>query len=168
MLNETFTAADIAVCVKDAQKKVLMQNAQCRALCGDRLGQPCEIGCMQLYAADTERQWKDWGSRVYPNSCIHGEFFDVTMLCSAQHIVTFLQPLKDCYETALAWYRDKGLTRRETEVVALTIRGISNSEICSKLSISMATLKTHLNNVYRKLRELGEAPAFIPACRVPD
>jgi hypothetical protein len=32
----------------------------------------------------------------------------------------------------------------------------------------MATLKTHLNNVYRKLRERGETPAFLPACRLPD
>ena len=77
-----------------------------------------------------------------------------------------VEPLKDKYEMALAYYRDKGLTRRETEVVSLTIRGVSNPEICDQLSISKATLRTHLNNVYRKFRDLGEVPAFMPANRI--
>ena len=67
---------------------------------------------------------------------------------------------------ALAYYREKGLTKRETEVVSLTIRGISNPEICKTLSISKATLRTHLNNVYHKFRDLGEVPEFMPANRV--
>jgi DNA-binding CsgD family transcriptional regulator len=67
---------------------------------------------------------------------------------------------------ALAYYRDRDLTRRETEVVSLTIRGVSNPEICEQLSISRATLRTHLNNVYRKFRDLGEVPEFMPANRI--
>jgi ATP/maltotriose-dependent transcriptional regulator MalT len=168
MLDETFMDGEIAVCIKDTGQRVLMQNDHCRAICGDRLGQRCETGCMALYAADGAHQWKDWGSRVYRNSFIRGGFFDITLLESARNIVTFLQPLKGRYEAALEWYRDKGLTRRETQVVELTIRGASNNDICNRLSISMATLKTHLNNVYRKLRERGETPAFLPACRLPD
>ncbi len=167
MLEESFSAGHIAVCVKDLNKTVLMQNEHCRSICGDQLGCPCHTGCMQLYADDTSHQWKDWGSRVYRNSCIHDGFYDVTLLCSSEHIITFLQPLNDKYEMALAYYRNKGLTKRETEVVSLTIRGISNAEICKYLSISRTTLKTHLNNVYRKLRESGEVPAFMPACRTP-
>lgn len=168
MLDETLTAEDIAVCVKDTERRVLAQNEHCRSLCGDCVGQICRQGCMALFAADATHQWRDGGSRLYPNSCVHGGFFDVTLLCSGQRIVTLLQPLKARYDAALAWYRDKGLTRRETEVIALTIRGVSNSEICRRLSISLATLKTHLNNVYRKVRALGETPTFVPACRVPD
>ena len=121
---------------------------------------------MELYADDKSHQWKDWGSRIYKNKQIHGSFFDVTLLCSEKHIITFLQPLKEKYEMALAYYRSKGLTRRETEVVSMTIRGVSNADICEQLAISRATLRTHLNNVYRKFRDLGETPDFIPANRV--
>jgi len=121
---------------------------------------------MELYAGDKTQQWKDWGSRVYKNSFLHGSFFDVTLLCSSESIITFLQPLKDRYEMALAYYRDKGLTKRETEVISLTIRGVSNPEICKSLSISKATLRTHLNNVYHKFRDLGEVPEFMPANRM--
>ena len=166
ILESSLEASHVAVCVKDRNKHVLSQNDYCRELCGERCGERCETGCMELYAGDKTRQWKDWGSRVYRNSFLHGSFFDVTLLCSSDSIITFLQPLKDRYEMALAYYREKGLTKRETEVVSLTIRGISNLEICKTLSISKATLRTHLNNVYHKFRDLGEVPEFMPANRV--
>ena len=166
MLTESLCEDNFAVCVKDADKRVLEQNDLCRKICGDCLGQSCEMGCMQLYAEDNDHQWKTWGSRVYKNKFMHGAFFDVVLLCSDKHITTFLQPLKDKYEMALEYYRSKGLTKRETEIVAMTIRGISNSRICSQLAISKATLRTHLNNVYRKFRDLGEVPEFIPANRI--
>ncbi len=165
ILEQSLDASDVAVCVKDAEKRILSQNAYCRALCGERQGEICETGCMELYANDTGQQWKDWGSRVYKNSFLHGSFFDVTLLCSTRRIISFLQPLQNKYEVALAYFRAKGLTRREIEVVSLTIRGVSNSEICQSLSISRATLRTHLNNVYRKFRDLGEVPEFLPPNR---
>jgi DNA-binding CsgD family transcriptional regulator len=166
LLEESLQASDIAVCVKNGNKEVIEQNELCRQICGECVGEICERGCMELYAEDNLLQWKDWGARVYKNSHIHGAFFDVTLLLSGKHIITFLQPLKDKYEQAIAYYQEKGLTRRETEVVSLTIRGDSNVDICQSLSISKATLRTHLNNIYRKLRDLGEEPAFIPANRI--
>ncbi len=165
-LEGSLEAGGIAVCVKDSRKRVLMQNESCRSVCGNRLGEVCEVGCMELYSQDRHQQWKDWGSRVYQNSSIHGAFYDVTLLCTTDHIITFLQPLKERYETALAYYRERGLTRREIEVMALAIRGISNTDICEQLSISKATLRTHLNNVYTKLREAGDHPEYIPANRM--
>jgi len=166
LLETSLRDGNIAVCVKDSSKKVLMQNDQCRSICGESVGETCERGCMELYANDTSHQWQNWGSRVYKNSYMHGGFFDVTLLCSNDNIVTFLQPLKEKYELAQAYYRDKGLTRRETEVIALSIQGASNHDICESLSISKATLRTHLNNVYHKLRDRGEDPQFMPASRV--
>ncbi|MDH3901566.1 MAG: LuxR C-terminal-related transcriptional regulator [Gammaproteobacteria bacterium] len=165
MLRDALEAGKNAVCVKDSRKKVLMQDDHCRSICGDQLGKVCKHGCMELYASDKFSQWQDWGSRVYQNSLIKGNYYDVTLLCSTESIITFLQPLKEKYEMALTYFRERGLTRREAEVIALTIRGLSNLDICEYLSISRATLRTHLNNVYRKFRESGEVPEFIPANR---
>ncbi len=166
ILESSLEASDVAVCVKDRNKCVLSQNDYCRELCGERVGEKCETGCMELYASDRTQQWKDWGSRVYKNSFLHGSFFDVTLLCTSESIITFLQPLKERYDMALAYYKERGLTKRETEVVSLTIRGVSNPEICKTLSISRATLRTHLNNIYHKFRDLGEVPEFMPANRI--
>lgn len=62
------------------------------------------------------------------------------------------------------------LSRRELEVLALADEGIGNEAIAERLFISVATVKTHVNNIFRKLdaetriqalrraRELGLLP----------
>jgi len=43
------------------------------------------------------------------------------------------------------------LSERELEVLALIAAGNSNEEIAGKLFVSVSTVKTHINNLYRKL-----------------
>jgi DNA-binding CsgD family transcriptional regulator len=43
------------------------------------------------------------------------------------------------------------LTRRELEVLALVATGTSNAEASRRLNVSLATIKSHLTNTYRKL-----------------
>ena len=43
------------------------------------------------------------------------------------------------------------LTDREREILALLVKGLSNQEISDQLSISMATVKFHLANIFSKL-----------------
>jgi DNA-binding NarL/FixJ family response regulator len=44
------------------------------------------------------------------------------------------------------------LTSRETQVAILICRGFSNEEIAEALKISQSTVKTHLKNLYRRVR----------------
>lgn len=44
-----------------------------------------------------------------------------------------------------------GLTPREMEVLLLVAEGISNDQIALRLNVSVATIKTHLTAVYRKI-----------------
>jgi LuxR family transcriptional regulator, maltose regulon positive regulatory protein len=43
------------------------------------------------------------------------------------------------------------LTSRELEVLTLLAEGLTNQEICARLTISLATVKTHTRNLYAKL-----------------
>nr|WP_255672053.1 response regulator transcription factor [Glycomyces amatae] len=47
--------------------------------------------------------------------------------------------------------RVEGLTSRETEIVALVARGLTNGEIAERLFISPATAKTHVHRAMMKL-----------------
>ncbi|MEV3987388.1 response regulator transcription factor [Streptomyces sp. NPDC049837] len=55
------------------------------------------------------------------------------------------------------------LTARETEVLRLTARGLSNQEIAGELFISEATVKTHLNRAMHKLDLDSRAQAVVVA-----
>ncbi|MFJ5262426.1 response regulator [Streptomyces sp. NPDC088387] len=44
-----------------------------------------------------------------------------------------------------------GLTRREAEVLTLIAQGLSNTEICDRLVVSRATVKTHINRIFAKI-----------------
>ena len=44
------------------------------------------------------------------------------------------------------------LTQRQQEVYQLIMQGMSNKEICSKLYIEPSTLKTHINQLYKKMK----------------
>ena len=45
----------------------------------------------------------------------------------------------------------KPLSLREKEVVGYAIKGLADSNIADKLSISISTVKFHLKNIYKKL-----------------
>jgi len=43
------------------------------------------------------------------------------------------------------------LTPREREVLELVVHGLSNKEICDRLSVTMAAVRFHLKHIYQKL-----------------
>ncbi len=58
-----------------------------------------------------------------------------------------------------------GLTQRESEVLGLMVRGLSNRAIALRLSIGEDTVKTHARSIYRKLEVADRAQAVAIALR---
>ncbi len=58
-----------------------------------------------------------------------------------------------------------GLTQRESEVLGLMVRGLSNRAIALRLSIGEDTVKTHARSIYRKLEVADRAQAVAVALR---
>jgi len=58
------------------------------------------------------------------------------------------------------------LTGRETDVLKLIARGRANKQIARELFVATSTVKTHVNNLYRKLGVSSRTQAALYAARV--
>lgn len=52
-----------------------------------------------------------------------------------------------------------GLTPREAEVLTLIAQGLSNAQICDRLVVGQATVKTHINRIFAKIGATDRAQA---------
>ena len=62
-------------------------------------------------------------------------------------------------------YPGDDLTRREREVLALLVEGLSNPEIASCLTISRSTARAHVSNIFAKLGVSNRGEAIALAIR---
>jgi DNA-binding NarL/FixJ family response regulator len=60
---------------------------------------------------------------------------------------------------------DRGLTRREIEVLGLMAEGMTNQEIADRLIVSPTTIKTHVQNILQKLGVSDRTQAAVYAVR---
>lgn len=58
------------------------------------------------------------------------------------------------------------LTTRETEVLSLVAQGANNQEIAEKLFVREVTVKTHLNNIFKKLNVSNRTQAVLLAMQL--
>jgi DNA-binding NarL/FixJ family response regulator len=70
-------------------------------------------------------------------------------------------------EVAARWAvsDSKRLTSREAEIVRLVATGLRNAEVAERLSITEATVKTHLNNIFEKLEVRDRTELAVYALR---
>ena len=50
------------------------------------------------------------------------------------------------------YLQEKGLSKRESEVVILVVQGLTNKQVADRLCVAEKTVKFHLTNVYKRMR----------------
>lgn len=168
-LVQALTSSDIGVCVKGCPtdtegtglaSTVRYQNEACIAICGDWQGERCAGGCMGLLPDVPSCPTLLQGAHLKQIADMAGEAMDVVLVNdpAGDLLVTLLIPAGHRGERIRADVAGYGLSRQETEVIVSVASGQSRAEICRRLCVSKPTLKTHLNNAYRKLpRDLRAA-----------
>lgn len=146
----------LGLCVKDQEKRVLFQNENSISTCGNMTGQVCDKTCMKLYKTIEECSAISEGMKLFKATDIEGHKVDALIVNDGDKITTMLYPLDESeekFQKQEAYFREKGLTKSEIRIMQMVLQGMTNANIAEKLFISKATLKTHLNNIYKKLPE---------------
>ncbi|WP_374073355.1 helix-turn-helix transcriptional regulator [Bdellovibrio bacteriovorus] len=146
--------AKLGLCVKDLEKRVLYQNENSVKTCGLMMGQVCAKTCMRLYHEIEECSAVSEGMKLFKATEIEGNKVDALIVNDGDRITTLLYPLdedQDKFKKQEVFFKERGLTKSELRIMQMVMQGMTNAAIAEKLFISKATLKTHLNNIYKKL-----------------
>lgn len=148
---EFFNAHEIGICIKDRSAKVLDQNKICSKVCGKWKGKVCKKGCMESTMSGGEIREFYQGFQNRKRNQMKGHLLESTLLFLEDRIITFFIPIKNKVMKQINVLQKYQLTKREIEILKLILMGLSNTEIAAKLFISKTTLKTHINNLNKKL-----------------
>lgn len=149
-----FDSSLSSICVLKTGREVVYQNQTCRKLCGNNSRNSCPQSCIISCEKVMKRKIPRDGMHYFSNTKVGKEYFDVFFFHDSGYRVVILQPLRQKYDTWVKRFTNRGLSRRELDVAKLGLQGLTNSQIIKKLGISRATLKTHLNNIYKKVPEI--------------
>ncbi len=142
---------NLGVCVKDRDGRVLQQNTYCKDTCGDQTDTICGKGCMLFRVVSSVSPSLHEGMQLHKQKMIEGINHDVMLFDDGEHIVSMLYPLEGKIIKDLNLLHGYGLSERELQVGSLILKSMTNAEIAKQLHIASSTLKTHINNIYRKL-----------------
>ena len=154
MTQDIFNSNKVGVCVKDQTKVVTYQNELCKQVCNSKEGQQCTEYCMANYTVmgNDEKIFNE-GIRTVHHLKMENGLVDATIINDNEKITTLFYRMDDHQEQQLQYFKDKGLTKTEMNVITNVLGGSTNSEIAKGMFVSKATLKTHLNNIYKKIPE---------------
>ncbi|MBP9709307.1 MAG: response regulator transcription factor [Oligoflexales bacterium] len=105
---------------------------------------------MLLYATGSEITPLN-DTKVFSSQIIEGKTCDIVMFHVGDHLVSLLIDQKEKTAQKLALFDEYSLTKREREILNHILSGKNNHEIAKELFISPATVKTHINNIYKKI-----------------
>ena len=151
--EESLDGSHAVICMQKENGEIFYQNPACRKSCGDYVGAECPRTCVSESEKFLGRPLPSEGFQFLSNRKVGKQHYDVLFFTEDSHRMTVLYPLRQKYEAWLKKFQERNLSRRELEIANLCVQGYTNAGIARELFISKATLKTHLNNLYKKMPE---------------
>ena len=143
----------IAVCIAGHDGKVLFQNEACACLCPVTEGTVCQFLSTKSHLSEDHQANIDTTEGMIFRKCqtIGDTPVDVVTINDGKTLTTMFYPLTEHIQKQLALLKEYDLSKRELEVAYLMLNGRLNDAIAKELFISKATLKTHINSIYKKI-----------------
>lgn len=163
LLEDESLGKEIGVCKTDNEFRVIFQNTACQKICGNRLGKICNGPCVQKMKFHNPH--KTPGTFQFKAENVLEGLYDILVLKSKDYSTMILFDLEEKQNEIKEGLKSYGLTHRELEIADLASQNLSNTEIANRLYISPKTLKTHINNILKKMprhlwREVSDRDKF--------
>jgi DNA-binding CsgD family transcriptional regulator len=130
---------------------VIAQNDSCRKVCGNMAGKICSKGCMQQLNEMPPESLKANSFITLKNVLPDEGVINALMLNNNGFVTTLVFDITKNVDEQLLAIEPYGLTYTEGQIVRMMLEGATNAEIVKKFRIARSTLKSHINNIYRKL-----------------
>jgi DNA-binding CsgD family transcriptional regulator len=141
----------VGICIKSQDETVEHQNELCIKTCGNQVGKKCEKGCMLHYKNSSVDAAFDRGFKLLKNLDSDGHSLDAVMFNDGQKLTTLFYDKAEVLKNQMEFIKRFSLSKAELSVIEKFLAGYKSREIADQLFISKATLRTHLNNIYKKL-----------------
>lgn len=142
---------NLGVCIKSQDTTVEYQNKVCEEICGEQLGKKCTKGCILKLNAGSSEKVFNTGFKLFRNMPVDAFHVDSVIIQNGEKIVTLLMDNKEILKHQIDLIKKYDLTVSELNVMKKFLEGNTNAEIAEQLFISKSTLRTHLNNIYKKM-----------------
>ena len=140
----------IGICIKSTDTTVEYQNPMCENICGQQVGHKCTKGCITKLTAESD-EILNTGYKLFRNTKVDNNNVDTIITNDGEKITTLLFKKEENIQKQLNTLSQFHLSKSELGVIKKFLEGYSNIEIAEQLFISKSTLRTHLNNIYKKI-----------------
>lgn len=93
----------------------------------------------------------DQGIRTVKHIHPHAPTVDAVVIHDEDQITALLFDRSETIDRQIEFLKTFDFTPAELEILRRVLQGFSNHELCEQLFISIPTLRTHLNNIYKKI-----------------
>lgn len=149
-----FPLNDLPLCQKSDDGRVIYQNEPSVRLCDHRVGDSCPDCRFSPTSSNGDRVERH---RVHDKNTVYSR----VQIRADNNVTTILVPETEWSIDIDSLVQTAHLSKRELEIVELIRQSRSNGDIILQLVISESTLKSHLNNIYRKIPKLKEFREFL-------
>jgi DNA-binding NarL/FixJ family response regulator len=169
VVAEVESAAALVSALDNTGCDILLLDLQMERWVLDDIGQLAARTRILVLTASESMENAIAAMRLGARAVVHKRFAVQTLLEAIHAVADGLVWMPPALQREMAdqWGSpaSQRLTGRETEIVRLVAIGLRNAEIARRLSITEATVKTHLNNVFEKLKVRDRVELAVYALR---